>query len=513
MSASRLPDSVQSLPEALAFWAEHTPHAAAIVVPGSPVMTYAELWGRVRAVAQSLVGAGVRREDRVVLLVPDGVAMVESLLGTMLAGVAAPLPASLTAPELDEALDGLRAAAALVTPGIDPAVLACFARHAVSTMELGSATLQRRNGMLSWPEAADLAIVRHTSGTTGRPKRTPCQHGSLVAHGRRNRDELGLHPHDRTALVSPVSMTLGQAVLAHALTAGASIVMQPLAGDFAAAWAAIARGRPTWLSTSAGFLEVLASTIETQPALPCPPSLRFVQVTSAPIAAETCRALEERLGVPILPRYSSTEAGGIAMTWPPPARRKPGSVGQPVQEVRIVAADGADVQPGREGEIWVRGPGVMSGYLDDPEATAAVLRPDGWYRTGDLGYLDEDRFLFLTGRLNELINRGGEKIAPAEVDAVLQAHPAIVEAATFAAPDARLGEDLVAAVVLREGVSIPLWQLRAWLLERLSPVKTPRRFWVLDSLPRTPTGKVQRRVLAATFLAERDRPQAPGARG
>ena len=499
MSAPRLPDSVQSLPEALAFWAERAPDAPAIAVPGSPVMTYAELWGRVRAVAQSLAGAGARREDRVVLLVPDGVALVESLLGTMLAGVAAPLPASLTAAELDEALDGLRAAAALVTPGIDPVVRACLARHAVPTMELGTAALQSRDAMLSWPEAADLAIVRHTSGTTGRPKRTPCLHGSLIAHARRTRDELGLHPRDRTPLVSSPATTLGQAVLAHVLVAGASLIMQPLGDDFAAAWEAIAREHPTWVSTSAGFLELLAPVLAARPTLYCAPSLRFIQVTAAPIAPETCRMLEARLGAPILPRYSSTEAGGIAMTWPPPARRKPGSVGQPVQEVRIVGQDGFDAAPGSEGEIWVRGPRVVRGYLDDPEADAAAFLPDGWYRTGDLGYLDENGFLFLTGRLNELINRGGEKIAPAQVDEALQAHPAVVEAAAFAVPDARLGEDVVAAVVLKEGQQARPRELRAWLLARLSPTKVPRRIWLVDALPRTVTGKVQRGVLAERF--------------
>ena len=190
------------------------------------------------------------------------------------------------------------------------------------------------------------------------------------------------------------------------------------------------------------------------------------------------------------------------MTFPPPALSKPGSSGQPVQEVRFVGPDGVEAAAGSEGEIWVRGPRVMSGYLDDAEMTAAVLSPDGWYRTGDLGYLDEDGFLFLTGRLNDLINRGGEKIAPAEVDAALLAHPAVAEAAAFSVPDARLGEDVVAAVVLRDGIALKPRELRAWMLGRLSPTRTPRRIWVVDALPRTETGKVRRGVLAERF-AER----------
>jgi acyl-CoA synthetase (AMP-forming)/AMP-acid ligase II len=307
---------------------------------------------------------------------------------------------------------------------------------------------------------------------------------------------------DRAPAVSALTVTLGQTVLAHTIVAGGALIVPP-SGDIGASWHAIARERPTWMSTSAGYLEVLARSFRQRPPRSMRPSLRFVQVTAAPIAPETCRALERQLGAPILPRYSSTEAGAIAMTLPPPARAKPGSVGQPVQEVRIVGPDEEDVAPGQEGEIWVRGPRVMSGYLDDAEATAAALLPGGWYRTGDVGYLDEDGFLFLTGRRNELINRGGEKIAPAEVDGILQTHPAIAEAATFAVPDARLGEDIVAAVVLREGVTIRAWELRAWLLERLSPAKVPRRFWIVEDLPRTETGKVRRGALRERFL---DRP-------
>jgi acyl-CoA synthetase (AMP-forming)/AMP-acid ligase II len=170
-----------------------------------------------------------------------------------------------------------------------------------------------------------------------------------------------------------------------------------------------------------------------------------------------------------------------------------------VQEIRIVDARGDAVGPGEDGEIWVCNPKSFAGYLDDPELTATVLTPDGWFRTGDLGYLDEDGFLFLTGRVNELINRGGEKIAPREVDEVLAAHSAVRAAATFAVPDARLGEDIAAAVVLeRVGAATPR-ELREWMLERLAPQKVPRRIWFVDELPRTASGKVQRGVLSERF--------------
>jgi acyl-coenzyme A synthetase/AMP-(fatty) acid ligase len=354
----RLPDTVQSLPEAIAIWAERMPDAAAIVVPGSPAMSYAQLWLRVSALAAFLNNAGVGREDRIVLLLPEGVALTEALLGALFAGVAAPLPASLTAAELDEALHGLRASAALVAPGIAPAVRASFARHAVSVLELGETTAVDASARapLPWPRAEELAIVRQTSGTTGRPKRIPCLHGALVDNGRRQRDQFGVGAGDRAPAVSALTVTLGQTVLAHTIVAGGALIVPP-SGDIGASWHAIARERPAWMSTSAGYLELLARSFRQLPPRSTHPSLRFVQATSAPIAPETCRALERQLGAPILPRYSSTEAGAIAMTLPPPAKAKPGSVGQPVQEVRIVGPDEEDVAPGRREKSGCAGRG------------------------------------------------------------------------------------------------------------------------------------------------------------
>jgi oxalate---CoA ligase len=253
---------------------------------------------------------------------------------------------------------------------------------------------------------------------------------------------------------------------------------------------------------SAGLLETLATFLRGQPQPVRPLSLRLVRVTAAPIAAALCEELEQRLGAPVLNSYSSTETGLIATALPPPARHKRGSVGQPMIELRVVAADERTAGPGVEGEIWVCGAKFAAGYLDDPERNAAVLRPGGWFRTGDLGYLDDEGFLFLTGRLSQLINRGGLKVAPAEVDAVLMAHPAVQAAAAFAVPDARLGEDIVAAVVARDGERPRTRELRAWMLGRLGAHKVPRRIWFVGELPRTALGKVQREELRRRWLEE-----------
>jgi acyl-CoA synthetase (AMP-forming)/AMP-acid ligase II len=302
--------------------------------------------------------------------------------------------------------------------------------------------------------------------------------------------------------VAPIAIPLGRSTLLHGIVAGAALIF-PRSADLPGLWAAIHDEHPTWMAASSGVVEMLASYLRVTPVGHPPSSFRFVHVTAGAVSPEICDELATRLGTPVLPRYSSSEIGAVATALPPPAKSKPGSVGIPIQELRIVNGDGADARPGAEGEIWVRNSKGFSGYLDDPELTAATFVSGGWFRTGDVGRLDEDGFLYLTGRLNELINRGGEKIAPVEVDQALQSHPAVADAAVFAVPDALLGEDLVAAVVLKPGETIARRAVHGWLLDRLSPFKVPRRIWLVDELPRTRTGKVQRGELARRWSDER----------
>jgi acyl-CoA synthetase (AMP-forming)/AMP-acid ligase II len=217
---------------------------------------------------------------------------------------------------------------------------------------------------------------------------------------------------------------------------------------------------------------------------------------------EEIAQIESIIGAPILNNYGTTEATLIACEQFSGFHRVPGSVGPVLCDIGIMGACGEPVSANETGEIVVRGPRVFPGYLDDPDANAAAFLPGGWFRTGDIGFVDEAGFLYLTGRLSELINRGGEKIAPVEVDRVLLAHPAVAEAAVFAVPDGRLGEDIVAAVVPKPGSSASPLELRWWMLDRLSPFKVPRRIWMVDALPRTRTGKVQRGALADRFLSE-----------
>jgi acyl-CoA synthetase (AMP-forming)/AMP-acid ligase II len=431
----------------------------------------------------------------------------------MTAAMAIPISAEITPAELDATLGDLAAAAAIVMPALAQSSRACLGRHdvpvwelhfdaGVSGLSLGSAPVRAARSV-SPPCPEDIAAVLLTSGTTGAAKRVPNTHRAIVTIGRARRDQFGLCQNDRALAVAPLTLSLGLCVLFHSLVAGAAVIFPP-AVDLPTLWATLEAERSTWLFPSAGLTEVLARFLRGQPALSRPGALRFVRVTAAPIAAAVCDDLAQRLDAPVLPSYSTTETGLIATALPLPARHPPGSVGRPILDLQIVGPAGDDLGPGGAGEVWVRGDKLFAGYLDDPERNAAVLRPGGWFRTGDIGFLDEEGFLFLTGRLSELINRGGAKIAPAEVDAVLTAHPAVRAAASFGVPDARLGEDLVAAVVLEPGQRASAWELRSWMLARLSPHKVPRRLWFVTELARTELGKVQRGALSRLWQERPD---------
>ncbi len=231
--------------------------------------------------------------------------------------------------------------------------------------------------------------------------------------------------------------------------------------------------------------------------------LRLVRSSSAALPERVLAALEETFGAPVLEAYGMTEAAHQMASNPlPPRDRKPGSVGLPAgPDIAVMAADGRILPSGETGEIVIRGPNVTDGYEDNPAANAEAFR-DGWFRTGDQGWVDPDGYLRLTGRLKELINRGGEKISPREVDEVLLAHPAVRQAVCFAVAHAQLGEEIGAAVEVRANASMTVSELRSWAGERLPAFKVPRVIRFLDEIPKGPTGKLQRVGLAARLGIE-----------
>ena len=358
------------------------------------------------------------------------------------------------------------------------------------------------------PAPDDLAMILLTSGTPDVPRRVPATHGNVLATCSARVRARGLSPRDRGLSTAPAYFVLGLARIIESLISGGSAILAT-ASEIVREPEAIGKLAPTWVWIGPALLETVLEAARENPTYREWP-LRFVRTGGAQATPDLIARGEALWGVPVLIGYGTTETLGFisAEEAPEIIPRKPGSVGlvRPGLGIAICNADGEPLPPGTVGEITVQGPGVFSGYLGDPEATAAAFFPGGWFRTGDLGSLDDEGYLFVTGRLREMINRGGEKIAPTEIDEVLRAHPAVVDAAAFAIPDTRLGEEIAAAVVLREEGVLDERALRRWTAGRLSPHKIPRRIWFVDELPRTGSGKVQRGELSRTFSAPSSEP-------
>jgi acyl-CoA synthetase (AMP-forming)/AMP-acid ligase II len=507
----RLPDQIETIPEGLAFWAERMPHAPAVRSVDGPWLTHRELQVAVAHAMAHLRAVGMERGDRVAMVLHGGAPACVALLGTMSMAVAVPFNPAATAHELMRDLRRLQPRL-LVMDRQTEAVSRSVAREtgvpAIALDELASQDAQRA-GQADPPLVTgdSLAAILHTSGTTGLPKRVLRPHRTFVVATRAARQCTDLTPDDVALLPSGLFTNAGLSNMVFALLTGGACVVAP-GFDPARFPDWLAAHRPTWTVSTATELNLILDTAARkgpEPIVGPGSRLRAVRVGAQPMTPGTAERAEAALGAPLFEGYGMSEASNIAKSGPGRGDRRAGSCGRPMSgavTVRVLDASGAEVAPGTTGEIVVRGPTVFPGYLDDADANAAAFLPGGWFRTGDLGSFDADGYLYLHGRTNELINRGGEKIAPAEVDRVLQSHPAVAEAAVFAVPDDRLGEDIVAAVVMRDGLSALPRELRAWMLDRLLPSKVPRRVWRLDALPRTPSGKVRRGELARRWAED-----------
>jgi acyl-CoA synthetase (AMP-forming)/AMP-acid ligase II len=496
-----LPRTVQSVPDALAFWAAQTPDAVALLSPGREPATYQELQEAVRRLAGRLRTHGLHRQDGIALVLPEGPDLCVMLLATIAAGIAVPL--AWPNPEAVHAriLANPRVRAVVVSAEVDasrserldharPMLTATRGPSGrIGDLHLdgdawGAAVLA------SQPAPEDIAVILHSSGTTGPPKLVPRTHRNLVLTSHTSIDTRGITSADRCLCLSRAAYAQGMNALMTTIVSGSSLLSVP-GPDMSVLPGWLQDYRPTYLSTTPAILRTLA---ESHGPLPAP--LRLINSSAGALTTNEVDQLEAVLGVPLLNAYAMSEVSWIAGERFAGYHRVPGAVGIPFCEIRTVDERGVPLGQYESGEIIVRGPFVFPGYLDDPTATAAAFLPDGWFRTGDIGFVDAAGYLHLTGRLGETINRGGEKIVPDEVDAALGSHPAIVEAAVFAVPDALLGEDLVAAVVLEHEETIERKAIHAWLLDRLPLFKVPRRIWRVEELPRTPTGKVRRSELA-----------------
>jgi acyl-CoA synthetase (AMP-forming)/AMP-acid ligase II len=481
----------------------------AIAVPDGPTLTYARLREMVHDASIRLASFGIEPTDRVAMVYPNGPEAIVLFLAAAGVATACPLNAAYKEAEfrfyledtgarflLLPAGDGAEARRAMpdgstvIEGDIDDAGRLSLERSPVTP----SPTLPTRGREMNVGTPDSVALVLHTSGTTSRPKRVPLRHRNLTASVTNIVAHYRLGPEDVSLCMMPLFHVHGLVASALATLASGGTVAVPRRFIPMMFWPMARRIRPTWFTASPTPHQlILMRTEETRPA--GTERLRFVRSCSSALSPELMARMEERFGVPVLEAYGMTEASHQMSSNPlPPDRRIPGSVGRGTGvEIAVLDEAGSLLPTGSAGEVGIRGPNVIDGYENNPEANQASFT-NGWFRTGDLGTLDAGGYLRLLGRLKELINRGGEKIAPREIDEALESHPAVKEAVCFGVPHPTWGEEVAAAVVLTEPV--PEKELIAHCRGLLAEFKVPRRVHIVESIPRTPTGKVQRRFVA-----------------
>jgi acyl-CoA synthetase (AMP-forming)/AMP-acid ligase II len=473
--------------------------------PGSgDRLSYGALGDVVVRIARQLAAAGVKPGDAVAFACGNGPEPIVLLLATAAANAAAaPLNPAYTAAELVGYLEDIRPRLLVLrgeeAPGARPAAKAL----AIPTEELvgaraGELALAGVRGAaaLPTPDPEAVALLLHTSGTTSRPKLVPIRQCNLVASAHNIAATYGLGPADVSHCVMPLFHVHGLVGSTLAPLASGGSVLTPRRFSATSFWEESVGGGATWFSAVPTIHQVLlARAVES-----CAPphTLRFARSSSSALPGAVLAEFEERFGVPLVEAFSMTEASHQMTTNPlPPGERRATSVGLPAgTEIAIVDDAWRPLPAGVPGEVTVRGPGVVDGYRGNPEANAASFR-EGWFRTGDSGFLAGDGYLTLVGRIKELINRGGEKVSPYEVEAVLLEHTAVSEAAVFAVPDAKYGECVAAVVVAHARVSED--ELARHCAERLASFKVPARIVLADAIPKGATGKVQRRNLASAL--------------
>jgi acyl-CoA synthetase (AMP-forming)/AMP-acid ligase II/thioesterase domain-containing protein len=486
----------RTIPELLAHRANASRDSPAVASIGRPPLGYGGLREVVARTAAGLRARGIGRHDRVALVLPNGPQAAIAFLGVASAAACAPLNPAYTESELDFYLGDLQARAVVADPEDGAFVTAVARERGIAVLALqelleGDPAGASEEG-LARPE--DVALVLHTSGTTSRPKLVPLTHANLCASARNVATALDLSERDRCLNVMPLFHVHGLvAAVLGSLEAGASVVCTP--GFHAPSFAAwLEELAPTWYTA---VPTIHQAVLARRTGGNSRHGLRFVRSSSAPLSTRLAGELEAALGVPVIEAYGMTEAAHqISSNALAPAERRLGSVGRAAgPEIAILDDEGLERPPGAIGEVAIRGPNVFAGYERNPQANALAFW-SGWFRTGDEGYLDEDGYLFLHGRLTEIINRGGEKVAPGEVEEALLAHPAVAQAVAFAVPDARLGDEVAAAVVLRDGTEADERELQRFVAGRLADFKVPRVVAVEAEIPTGPTGKLQRRGMA-----------------
>ncbi len=482
--------------------------ATAIAAEGAPPLTYAALRALMDRTVDRLNELGVGRGDRVAIVLPNGPEMATAFLAVAAAATSAPLNPAYRQDEFEFYMDDLGAKALIVEAGSASPAIAAARKLAVAVLTLTSeaesgAGAFRISGPLAGEAARpgpadsdDVALILHTSGTTSRPKIVPLTQANVWASARDVANTLQLRASDRALNVMPLFHIHGLiAGLAAPLSFGGSVFCTP---GFNALrfFAAMKAAHPTWYTAVPTMHQAILTRADHNKEIIARNPLRFIRSSSSSLPPQVIGELEAIFRAPVIEAYGMTEATHQMASNPLHGTRKPGSVGLAAgPEIAVMDEAGRLLASGETGEVVIRGAGVTSGYENNPEANAKAF-VNGWFRTGDQGVIDREGYLTLTGRLKEIINRGGEKVSPREVDEALMDHPAVLQVVTFSTPHEMLGEDVAAAVVLREGLTATEQELRAFLSERLAAFKTPRTILFLDEIPKGPTGKLQRIGLA-----------------
>ncbi|KAF2665298.1 peroxisomal-coenzyme A synthetase [Microthyrium microscopicum] len=492
----------------------------AIIVPGSPnpiVLSYQQLVSQCTQFQAKLAAAGIGPQSAVSIALPNSLEFIVSFLATSWQrGIAAPLNPAYKQGEFEFYIDDLKSALLLVPKGaysqnadavkagktFQAAIAECYWDGNEIVLDMKELGKLQSNGPVSISTARpdDVALVLHTSGTTGRPKAVPLTHANLTRTMQNIQNTYQLTKADRTLLVMPLFHVHGLlAGFLAPLSTGGSVIV-PIRFSASEFWKDFINHHATWYTAVPTIHQILLKSPKPSPV----PNIRFIRSCSSPLSPKVFHDLERTFEAPVLEAYAMTEAAHQMTSNPlPPAKRMPGSVGKGQGvDVRILDAAGKAVPQGGEGEVCIRGPNVTPGYLNNPSANESSFTADGYFRTGDQGKMDVDGYLFLTGRIKELINKGGEKISPIELDNVLVQNPSVGEAVSFAIADEHFGQDIGIAVVLKQGTQMSGEELREWMTDKVAKFKLPKKVYFTDIMPKTATGKIQRKNVAEAMLKQ-----------
>ncbi|XP_021765116.1 oxalate--CoA ligase-like [Chenopodium quinoa] len=492
----------------------------AISVSGKFDITHSRLHQLVEHAASRLLAAGVVPGDVVALTFPNTIEFVIMFLAVIrVRATAAPLNAAYTTDEFEFYLSDSESKLLLTSPEGNTAAETAAAKlsipHATASLTSSDSEISLS---FTHPESnpdysvsslvndpSDVSLFLHTSGTTSRPKGVPLSQLNLFSTVRNIKAVYKITESDSTVIVLPLFHVHGlMAGLLTSLGSGAAVTL-PSSGRFSAStfWGDMKKYNATWYTAVPTIHQIILDRHTSKPETDYP-KLRFIRSCSASLAPTNLNRLEESFGAPVLEAYAMTEATHLMCSNPLPedGPHKASSVGRPVgQEMAILDENGQVQGPRSKGEVCIRGPNVTKGYKNNPEANKAAFQ-FGWFHTGDVGFFDEDGYLHLVGRIKELINRGGEKISPIEVDAVLLSNPNLAQAVAFGVPDDKYGEEINCAVIPRDGVEIDEEEVAKFCKKNLASFKVPKKVFITDFLPKTATGKIQRRIVAEHFLAQ-----------